>query len=360
MPDLDTRIRTYIAKMPLAISGSGGHVATLKAANILVLGFNLSIEKARPYLTEYSQNCQPPWSRRELEHKLEEADANKQGLVRGWLLDGESLSQNCRVRSESTKPKSAPVAKKLTPEQKAERWAQAIKTKLAGFVADPYDVWEASPSRLLDDYASDAQLAISHLCAPVDLINVNCDYRLNPKDGRVDIVGPGITRSAAEWNAYLADNPTPYREAGCWWRPNPVRDRRGSGHDGSFTDADIVAFRFHLLEIDAVPMALQLSFLCKIQAPIAMICDSAGKSYHALVKSFATSLDDYKEEAAYLIDETFAKYGIDHQNKNPSRYSRLPGVPRVIGARALLPGETEAHQKILYLNPHPTKGQPIL
>ena len=353
---LDTRIRAYIAKMPVAISGSGGHIATLKTATILVLGFGLSIDQARPYLTEYNKNCQPPWSERELEHKLKEADTNKQGLVRGWFFDGQPVSREARQRS---KPAAPPSIEKLTPEQKAKRWAHAIRTKLAGFVADPYDLWEASPIRLLDDYTHDAQLAISHLCAPSDLININCDYRLNPKTGRVDIVGPGITRSATEWSAYLANYPAPYREAGCWWRHNPVRDRRGSGADESFTDADVAVYRYHLLEIDAIPMELQLSFLCKIQAPIAMIADSGGRSYHALVKSAARTLVEYQAEAIYLFNDLFARYGIDSQNKNPSRYSRLPGVPRLIGARALVPGETEVSQKILYLNPSPSKG-PLL
>jgi hypothetical protein len=353
-PNLDTRIRAYIAKMPLAISGSHGHIATLKAANILVLGFNLSIDEARPYLLEYNQNCQPPWSSRDIEHKLKEADANKQGLVRGWLLDTQPSSHDVPQR-----PKPAPAPRKLTPEQKAKRWTRAIKTKLAGFVADTYDVWEASPIRLSDDYTCDARLAISQLCQRNDLVNVNCKYRVNPKDGRIDIVGHGVTRSSAEWIDYLANNPAPYTQAGCWWRPNPVRTWQGSGHDGAFTDADVAVFRYHLLEIDAVPMPLQLSFLCKIQAPITMIVDSGGRSYHALVKSFADTAEQYKDEAAYLIDETFSKYGVDHQNKNPSRYSRLPGVPRVLGARALLPGETESQQKIIYLNPIASKG-PIL
>jgi hypothetical protein len=353
--DLDTRIRAYVAKLPLAISGSGGHIATLKAANALVLGFNLSIDEARPYLADYSQNCQPPWSSRDLEHKLKEANVNKQGLLRGWLLEGHS-SHNALERP---KPEPAPAPQKLTTEQKAARWVQAIKTKLNGFVADPYDVWETSPVRLFDDYTGDARLAISQLCQPNDLINVNPRYRL-AKDGRVVIVGSGVSRSAAEWDAYMAEHETPCTQAGCWWRPNPVRSYQGSGHDGTFTDADVAAFNYHLLEIDAVPLELQLSFLCRIQAPIAMIVDSGGKSYHALVKSFASSLEEYRNEAAYLIDQTFARYGIDSQNKNPSRYSRLPGVPRVLGARALLPGETEARQKIVYLNPQPTKGRPIL
>ena len=106
-------------------------------------------------------------------------------------------------------------------------------------------------------------------------------------------------------------------------------------------------------------MELQLSFFCKIQAPVAMISDSGGKSYHALIKSSAYNLIEYQEEAAYLFDEIFSKYGVDPKNKNPSRYSRLPGVPRSLGARILQPGESEARQKILYLNPRPMKG-PIL
>jgi hypothetical protein len=107
------------------------------------------------------------------------------------------------------------------------------------------------------------------------------------------------------------------------------------------------------------PLDLQLSFFCKIRVPVAMISDSGGKSYHALVQSHATTLAEYQAEAKYLLNELFAQYGVDTKNKNPSRYSRLPGVPRVIGARALQPGETEARQKILYLNSNPSEG-PIL
>jgi len=350
--NLDARIRAYIAKMPEAVSGDRGHVATLKVATVLVVGFDLSIDMARPYLVEYNRNCEPPWSERDLEHKLTEADANKRDLVRGWLLDG----QGATAPSSSTR---RTVPTKLAPEEKAERWTRAIKTKLDGFEADPYDVWEASPVRLFDDYRNDARLAISCLNEPGDLINVNCDYRINQKDSRTVIVGHGVTRSVTEWNDYLADHSTPCREAGCWWRHNPVRAREGSGRDGAFTDADVATFRYHLFEIDAVPMELQLSFFCKINAPIAMISDSGGKSYHALVKSSARTLVEYQAEAAYLFDDLFARYGIDPQNKNPSRYSRLPGVLRSLGARALQPGESEACQKILYLNPRPTKG-PIL
>jgi hypothetical protein len=211
----------------------------------------------------------------------------------------------------------------------------------------------------MDDYRRDSQLAIYWLASdPDDLINVNFDHRIN-LDGRVDIVGPGVTLSVAEWNEYLEDYPLPFREAGCWWRSNPVRSRRGSGKDGSFTDADIAKFRYHLFEIDHLRLELQLSFFCKIQAPVAMISDSAGKSYHALIQTQAATLEEFQAEAEYLLNDVFAQYGVDPKNKNPSRYSRLPGVPRIIGARELQEGETEARQKILYLNPNPSRG-PIL
>jgi hypothetical protein len=349
--DLSVRIRAYLEKLPPAISGSGGHVATLKAANVLVLGFGLSIDDAWPYLEEYNRRCEPPWNRKELEHKLDEANANKKDLVRGYLLDAPLLEPTSKPRT--SKPKE------ITEEEKIKRWTYAVKTRLNGWVADPADVWEASPIRLFEDYDGDARVAITCLSDPDDLININFDYRINP-DGRVDIVGPGITLSVAEWDEYLSEYPMPYREAGCWWRANPVKSRQGSGRDGSFTDADIARFRYHLFEIDKLPMELQLSFFCKMRVPVAMISDSGGKSYHALVKSYADNLIEFEAEAKYLLDEVFAKYGVDPKNKNPSRYSRLPGVPRVIGCRVLADGETAARQKILYLNPNPQKRTAIL
>jgi hypothetical protein len=354
-PALDARIRAYVGAMPVAISGSGGHVATLKTATVLVIGFGLSIDEAWPYLQEYSHRCEPPWSRKELDHKLVEANANKRELVRGYLLVDAPLPESM-AGQPSIRPK--PVV--LTEEEKVKLWTHAVTTKLNGFEADPYEVWELSPVKLLEGSESDARAAIYWLHDPDDLINVNFDYRQKPDRKGVDIVGLGITLSASEWCEYLSEYPMPFREAGCWWRHNPVRSRQGSGKDGSFTDADIVRFRYHLFEIDKLPLELQLSFFCKMRVPVAMISDSGGKSYHALVESFATSLEEFQAEAEYLLDEVFAKYGVDPKNKNPSRYSRLPGVAREIGARALETGETAVHQRILYLDPHPKKRTAIL
>ena len=67
------RARRYVEKMPPAISGSGGHDALFRVACVLTNGFALSDEQAWSILQEYNARCQPPWSQRELRHKLSEA-----------------------------------------------------------------------------------------------------------------------------------------------------------------------------------------------------------------------------------------------------------------------------------------------
>jgi len=68
------RARKYAAKLPPAISGSNGHNALYHAACVCVVDFGLSQESALDILRGYSERCEPPWSERELLHKIEDAD----------------------------------------------------------------------------------------------------------------------------------------------------------------------------------------------------------------------------------------------------------------------------------------------
>jgi hypothetical protein len=63
----------YLRKIPGAVAGSGGHDHTFKVACLLVHGFGLSDSDAWPLLATWNHQCQPPWSERELRHKLEDA-----------------------------------------------------------------------------------------------------------------------------------------------------------------------------------------------------------------------------------------------------------------------------------------------
>jgi hypothetical protein len=71
--------------MPVSISGSGGHNAAFHVACTLVLGFGLSQEEAFRVMADWNQACRPPWSEKELRHKL--ADAEKQPGERNYLRD---------------------------------------------------------------------------------------------------------------------------------------------------------------------------------------------------------------------------------------------------------------------------------
>jgi len=81
------RARAYVARMPVAVAGQGGHRALWLVTLALVRGFALDAEHALPILRDYSARCLPPWSERELAHKL--ADAMRADAPRGWLLGQE-------------------------------------------------------------------------------------------------------------------------------------------------------------------------------------------------------------------------------------------------------------------------------
>lgn len=70
-PESIARARAYLAAMPPAVSGDGGHAATFKAALALTWGFGFNDATALPLLEEYNARCSPPWTVAELEHKLE-------------------------------------------------------------------------------------------------------------------------------------------------------------------------------------------------------------------------------------------------------------------------------------------------
>lgn len=83
--DLHKRILTYIAAIPGAISGQGGHDQTFKTACQLVNGWGLSADEALAYLQAYNQRCEPPWSEKELAHKIDSAQKAMHDQPRGHL-----------------------------------------------------------------------------------------------------------------------------------------------------------------------------------------------------------------------------------------------------------------------------------
>jgi hypothetical protein len=81
---ISERAARYVATIPGAVSGQGGHDTTYHVACVLVEGFGLSVADALPIIFGWNATCQPPWSEGELLHKLRSADANAER--RGYML----------------------------------------------------------------------------------------------------------------------------------------------------------------------------------------------------------------------------------------------------------------------------------
>lgn len=82
------RAEAYLDRIPPAISGAGGHGQTYAAATAMVHGFGLDPETAFGLLWDrYNPRCDPPWSEKELRHKVTDAASKPHERPHGWLRD---------------------------------------------------------------------------------------------------------------------------------------------------------------------------------------------------------------------------------------------------------------------------------
>ena len=82
------RARLYVEKADPSIDGKGGSDQTLWVAIALVRYFLLPDSDSLTLLREYSQRCTPPWTEKELLHKIEAArTASRLKHPDGWLRD---------------------------------------------------------------------------------------------------------------------------------------------------------------------------------------------------------------------------------------------------------------------------------
>ncbi len=136
------RARAYLARMPVSVSGAGGHVAAFSAAMALVKGFALDEATALALLVEWNASCLPPWTEADLRHKLRSA-ASSSGKPSGYLLrDSDSPSRKSTGR---------PSYHEAPPGSDAER-----KAKLRGTWPTFHTLTEAS----IEDIARLRQLPV--------------------------------------------------------------------------------------------------------------------------------------------------------------------------------------------------------
>ncbi len=331
------RARLYLEKIPGAVSGQGGHPQAFAAACALVHGFALSEADALDLLRrEYNPRCVPPWSERELSHKVQSATAAQHQKPRGHLL-GDDCRPAPAAPPRVTLAPSAP--KSITPEV-----AQGNVTKfLRGFTCTADDLRAASPCKLPpiirpggEHWHRQGSYLLSQLFEQHEFANLVTEAIV--ADGKARPGNGGVTLDQNEWQGRLME-PLPPRPGGAWLRMNSL-DGQGIG------DANVTAHRFALVEIDCIPIDTQLALFAKLALPISALIHSAGKSIHAWVRVEAANADEYRAAVAKLL-ALLARFGVDGKNKNPSRLSRLPGVTRTIGATG------DGLQDLLFLNPYP-------
>lgn len=121
MPDLNGRIaraRKYLARIPGAVSGHGGHLQTWLAAVALARGFGLPEHAALELLSaEFNPRCEPPWEMKDLEHKVTSAAKDCRRPL-GYLLgdrplvedpDGYELAERDAIRNEERADRAPPT-----------------------------------------------------------------------------------------------------------------------------------------------------------------------------------------------------------------------------------------------------------
>jgi len=286
------RASLWLSKVPPAISGSGGHNATYTAAVGLVHGFALSHVDSLTLLEDWNKSCQPPWKATELAYKLREAASRAHNKPRGHLLDAGGSS----------------------PSGPFDLSRVTFKKPVAD--AAPVPVPSLSPA-IPDPQASEFKRFMQAAFAPTEVVCI-CDA---VEEGRPVSAGSFIT--IEEWlNRF--DDPqsrilSPERE-GIFVRINPFKPNLYSGSDN-----DVSAYRHVLVEFDDLPKPEQEKRLRDSGLPITVLIDSGGKSIHGWVRVDAPSRKEWdaRRDEIYRVIP-----GIDAKNKNPSRYSRLPGAWR--------------------------------
>lgn len=109
---------------------------------------------------------------------------------------------------------------------------------------------------------------------------------------------------------------------GKWVKLNPL-------NGGGLTAANVVSYRYTLIEFDEGDLGAQRAVLEGLHLPIAAMVYSGGKSIHAIVKVDAPSLEQYERRVKFIHD-ILKECGVrpDPACTNPDRYTRLPGFWR--------------------------------
>jgi len=277
------RARRYLAKCPPAISGQGGHNATFHAAAVLVHDFALDEADALTMLREWNRACQPPWSEAELRHKVNSAAHAAHTKPRGHLLGEDHAGGRGRNRRQG-RPAAVPPA----PPKPVFR--PMVLQRIAAKVSEVLDVVGFIQARsavpvAVQDCASFVRWLYPHTSGEKVLVfsTMKSKGQMLWEANRGDVLR----------NADFPTGPD-----GVWFLPQPVDgafhpNPRLGGKRSRRSEESVTAWRFVVLESDAAAPEDWLRCLIQMPLRIVSICESGGRSIHALVRIDAASKADW-------------------------------------------------------------------
>ena len=166
---------------------------------------------------------------------------------------------------------------------------------------------------------------------PGELICLNNETA--ERAGKETITGHGHFRTIEEWGEKFTEFGDDMLDGsvGCWVRINPFKESPSDEHEGDNKpkgdDKHVADFRNLLVEFDSRPLLEQWRIYKESGLPIRFVIDSGGDSLHAWIAVDAASAEEFKARQERVYDY-LSDYLDDKGNKNPSRFSRLPGVLR--------------------------------
>lgn len=330
--DVLERASRYIAKMPTAVSGSGGHTATFAVASVLVHGFALTDDEALALLRDWNgTHCQPAWSDRELQHKVRSARQAGSDKPSGHLV-AEGRPGSVDRRPSRPAGNWEPPPKVEFDEEQLVRFAGELRGRISR-------VWLAERSHF-DPAAINADAFLEAL--------------YDRSTERVLVFTAQYSQGDAVWP--LDSIPRKGRE-GIWFLAAPV--------DGDFRPGDspesmtrrsgscVVSWRWMVIESDDAPADLWLAALVRLPLRIAALYTSGDRSVHALVRLDAVSQTDWMEQRRKM-QAGLVLLGADLGAMSSVRLTRLPGCIRYGKKKkdgTYVRFDPPRTQRLLYLNP---------
>jgi len=377
------------AKCPASVSGQQGHNAALQAAGAL-WGFYGTEPEVMAGLERWNAGCAPPWTERELRHKVSEA---RKGLKKepGFLI-----WEPWTGAANGATPRTAESTRRPCEEERVQPWSRKelpfdgdLLEKAAAAVG-PVTREELERRSGMRLATVTPELFLSALYPSGSRVLVFTRFA---SQGQYLWAVPGADdRMGGAWElgrtqevkARRVDKLPREGNCGVWflnqpvdgmWRENPGKYRQdGTPEFSRRHEPCVMAWPYLVLESDIPGIEGQwMSYLAglRLGALVAMYT-SGGKSVHALIRLNAESKWEW-DQIRDTVKPLLTKHGADPGVFSAVRLTRLPGCLRH-GTERRVPGAKELdyqrymgrdgkpeprRQELLYFKPNAKSGKNI-